>query len=128
MSHYLPLAMKQELQQRYRRFLECFKHGEEAQKALLRAKASRIWLLGVIAMLFALGSEFYLGVAAAFIGTYCYQVVAAYIKKAQVEDNLEEMQRWFHAQDLNLLDGTPFYRDDEQLENPIDLFADSVYQ
>lgn len=128
MSQHLPLAMKQSLQHHYRRFLECFERGEDAQSALLRARASRLWILGVIALLFAFSSTFYLGMAAAFIGTYVYQVMAAHIKKTQVEDSLEEMERWFNSQGLCLRDSTVFFRHDDQLENPVDLFEDSVYQ
>lgn len=128
MDKFLSSSLKAEFQQRYRGFQECFNQHEEARRALLKAKSSRIWILGALALLFSFESEFFLGMAGAFLGTYCYQAVSAYIKKAQIEDCLDDMSRWFQGKGLSLHDTTVFFTEDTQLENPIDLYADAVYQ
>lgn len=128
MTNYLPAEEKIETQQRYRRFVECFEQVEEAQAALSYAKASRIWVVGAGALLFSFSSDFFLGMAAAFIGGYCYQVVAANIKKGQVDERLEEMERWFKSKGLVFHDTAAFSVGDEQLANPIDLLDDAAYQ
>ncbi len=128
MNYHLSADNKMEFQQRYRRFKEYFSQSEKSQAALVQAKSSRIWIIGVIALFCAFESEFFLGMAAAFIGTYCYQVLAAYIKKSQSDERVEELTRWFKSKGIMLQDATAFFRDDDQLSTPIDLFDDAIYQ
>ncbi|MEH6628656.1 MAG: hypothetical protein V7739_19630 [Motiliproteus sp.] len=128
MNLYLSAQQKSEYQRNYRNFEDQYGKGEVAHQALKQAKASRIWIVGVIALFFSMYSEFYLGMAAALIGAYFYQIIAAYVKKAQAEDSLEEIERWFNSKGLVFQDKTPFFKEDDQLENPIDLFQDKVYQ
>lgn len=128
MNNYLPSESKIEIQQHYRRFIDLFEGVEESQALLIEAKSSRIWIIGVIALVFSFGSDFFLGMAAAFIGAYCYQVVAANIKKGQAEERLEEETRWFKSKGFVLHDTTVFKLDDEALANPIDPLDDEAYQ
>ena len=79
-------------------------------------------------MLFSMHSEFYLGVGAGLIGAYFYQIVSAYMKRAQAEDIVEEVERWFNSKGVILQGKTAFLKDDDQLENPVDLFQDRIYQ
>ncbi|MCW8886471.1 MAG: hypothetical protein OQK12_14645 [Motiliproteus sp.] len=128
MNSYLSAQQKSEYQRNYRNFEDHYTKGEAALQALKQAKASRIWIVGVIALFFSMHSEFYLGMAAALLGAYFYQIISAYMKKAQVEDSLEEIERWFSTKGLVFQDKTAFFKEDDQLENPIDLFQDTVYQ
>ena len=128
MNQHLSAFLKSEFQRNYRRFEDHYTKGESANNALKLAKASRIWIVGVLALVFSMHSEFYLGVGAGLIGAYFYQIISAYIKRAQAEDSVEELERWFASKGLMMQDKTPFFKEDDQLENPIDLFQDHVYQ
>ncbi len=128
MESYLAASLKSEYQQQYRSFEEHYDQGCQANEALKRAKASRIWIIGVLALLFSMSSDFFLGTAAALFGVYFYQVVTAYMQKAQAEDTMEEIERWFSQKGLMLQDKTPFFKADDQLENPLNLFEERVYQ
>lgn len=128
MESYLAANLKQDYQQHYRRFEEHYDQGYQANEALKRAKASRIWIVGLLALLFSMSSDFFLGTAAALFGVYFYQIVVAYMQKSQAEDVMEEIERWFSQKGLMLQDKTPFFKADDQLENPLNLFEDRVYQ
>lgn len=119
---------KYELQQNYKRYENHYQKGRHANEMLKQAKASRVWMLGVIALLFSMQSAFFLGVGAALIGMYCFQIICAYIQKAQAEDVLEDVERWFNLHGLVFNDTTVFHKDDAQLEQPVDLFNDKAYQ
>ncbi len=128
MESYLSASLKGDYQQHYRRFEEHYNTGYQANEALKRAKASRIWIIGVLALLFSISSDFFLGTAAAMIGVYFYRIVIAYMQKSQAEDTMEEIERWFSQKGVMLQDKTPFFKSDDQLENPLNLFEDGVYQ
>ncbi len=128
MDSYLAVSLKSDYQQHYRRFEEHYDQGYQANQALNRAKASRIWIVALLALLFSMSSDFFLGAAAAMFGVYFYQIVIAYMQKAQAEDTMEEIERWFNQKGLMLQDKTPFFKVDDQLENPLNLFDDGVYQ
>ena len=128
MESYLAANMKDDYQQHYRRFEEKYDLGYAANEALKRAKASRIWVLGVLALLFSMSSDFFLGTATGLFGVYFYQIVTAYMQKAQAEDAMEEIERWFSQNNLRLQDKTPFFKADEQLQHPLNLFDASLYR
>lgn len=128
MPDYLSSEHKREIQSRYRRYETHYQAAQDANEALKRAKSSRIWMVGVAVGLFSFQSEFLLGAAFAFLGTYFYQVISAQVEKAQAEDAMEELARWFGSKGLMFQDKTPFFRDDDQLENPLDLFQEAVYR
>ena len=128
MENHLAANLKSDYQQNYRRFEEHYDSGREANEALKRAKASRLWVIGVVVLLLSMSSDFFLGAAAALFGVYFYQIIIAYMAKAQAEDAMEEIERWFSQKGLMLQDKTPFFKGDDQLENPLDLFEDRVYQ
>lgn len=128
MEKYLPADEKSAFQQKYHRFCELFSQGESAHDALKRARASKIWLVGVVLMFFAMRSEFFLGAAAALFAVYFYQILHAYVQKAQAEDAMEDVERWFGHKGLALQDKTPFFKGDEQRAHPVDLFSDAVYR
>ncbi|MEH6471879.1 MAG: hypothetical protein V7752_11560 [Halopseudomonas sp.] len=128
MESYLAANLKGDYQQHYRRFEEKYDQGHAANEALKRAKASRVWVIGVVALLFSMSSDFFLGTAAGLFGVYFYQIVTAYMQKAQAEDSMEDIERWFGQKGLMLQDKTPFFKGDDQLENPLNLFEDGAYQ
>jgi hypothetical protein len=128
MERYLAAKLKGDYQRQYRRFEEKYDLGFSANEALKRHKASRIWVVGVLALLFSMSSDFFLGAAAALFGVYFYQIVITYMQKSQAEDAMEEIERWFSQHDLKFQDKTPFLKTDEQLQNPLNLFEDSIYQ
>ncbi len=128
MNMHLSADQKREYQHNYRRFEDHYSKGEIANQALKQTRDSRIWVMGLFSLFFSMHSEFFLGAAAAFFGAYFYQIISAYIKKAQAEDALEEVERWFNSRGLVFRDKTPFFKEDDQLENPVDLFQDRAYQ
>lgn len=128
MESYLAAKMKIDYQQHYRCFEEKYDLRSTANDALKRAKVSRLWMLGVLALLFSMSSDFFLGTAAGVLGVYVYQIVASYMQKAQAEDAMEEIERWFGQNNLRVQDKTPFFKADEQLQQPLDLFDASLYR
>jgi len=128
MPDYLSSELKREIQSRYRQYENHHGAAQDANEALKRAKASRIWLVGVAVGLFSFQSQFFLGAAFALFGVYFYQIIIAQVAKAQAEDAMEELARWFSGKGLMFHDKTPFFRDDDQLENPLDLYQDAVYR
>lgn len=128
MESYLAANIKNDYQQSYRRFEEKYDLGTAAHDALKRAKASRLWMLGVVALIFSMSSDFFLGTAAGLFGVYVYQIVASYMQKAQAEDAMEEIERWFGQNNLRVQDKTPFFKADEQLQQPLDLFDEGLYR
>ncbi|RDE25241.1 hypothetical protein DV711_06735 [Motiliproteus coralliicola] len=128
MQSHLAANLKSDFQQHYRRFEEHYDQGNSANQELKQAKASRVWMIAVLALLFSMSSDFFLGAAAAMFGVYFYRIVSAYMQRAQSEDAMEEIERWFSAKGLMLQDKTPFFKGDDQLENPLNLFEDRVYQ
>lgn len=128
MQPYLASRMKGEYQRQYRRFEEKYDLGHSANEALKHYKSSRVWIVGVLVLLFSMSSDFFLGAAAGLFGIYFYQIVTTYMQKSQAEDAMEQIERWFIQHDLMLQDKTPFFKADEQLQNPLNLFEDGLYQ
>jgi hypothetical protein len=60
MEKYLSASDKFDLQQNYRRFLKYQEQFSFANESLKEARASRVWVVGLITLLFALASDFFL--------------------------------------------------------------------
>lgn len=118
---------KFDLQQNYRRYLKFRDQLDEAIHASQTAKASRLWVAGIIALLFALGSDFFLGAAAALFGVYFYRLLVARIRSGQAEDGCDDSDRWFATKGLKFEGRILYFRDDKMLENPLDPFDDAIY-
>lgn len=118
---------KYDVQQNYRRFTKFDDNYQEGFERLKEAKASRIWIAGVIALLFALASEFYLGAAAALLVLYFYRIIVAWQASTKADESREEALRWFHSKGFKIEGRTLYRREDDALENPIDPFNDAHY-
>ena len=116
------------LQQNFRRYLKLQDKYEIANGMAKEARASRVWLAGVLGLLFALGSDFFLGASAALFGLYVYRIVAASIKVGAAEEGREDTQRWFAGKGLKFEGRILYFHDDQMMETPLDPFNDSLYQ
>ncbi|MBS99062.1 MAG: hypothetical protein CMI01_10330 [Oceanospirillaceae bacterium] len=128
MEKYLSASDKFDLQQNYRRFLKYQEQFSFANESLKEARASRVWVVGLITLLFALASDFFLGAAAALFGLYFYRIVLAWYQSSQAEEGREQMERWFAGKGLKFQGRVLYHRNDELLENPIDPFDDALYR
>jgi peptide subunit release factor 1 (eRF1) len=68
MSQLLSAEDKFDIQQNFRRYMRLKDSHELANEAFKAAKANRIWIAGIILLLFALASDFFLGAAAGLFG------------------------------------------------------------
>jgi len=118
---------KFDLQQNFRRFIKFhdlyIKHNDQYKSA----KASRVWIAAVIAIVFAMGSAFFMGVAAGLFGLYFYRVISANLKKSSAEEGRESAERWFAAKSLKFEGRVLYCNDDNMLETPLDPFDESIY-
>ncbi|SEF70404.1 hypothetical protein [Marinobacterium lutimaris] len=128
MDRTLGVSDKFELQQNYRRFLKYQEQFTLANDALKDARASRVWIAGLIMLLFALASDFFLGASAALFGLYFYRIALAWYQSSQAEEGREQMERWFAGKGLKFQGRILYFREDDMLENPIDPFDDALYQ
>jgi hypothetical protein len=128
MDRHLNAADKFDLQQNYRRYLKYQEQYTVANDAVKEARASRVWIAGLVALLFALASDFFLGASAALFGLYFYRIVVAWYHSSQAEEGRDQMERWFAGKGLKFQGRVLYYRDDEMLEHPIDPFDDALYQ
>lgn len=128
MDRYLSAADKFDLQQNYRRYLKYQDQYTVANDAVKEARASRVWVAGLVTLLFALASDFFLGAAAALFGLYFYRIIIAWYHSSQAEEGCEQTERWFAGKGLKFQGRVLYYRDDQMLEQPIDPFDDALYQ
>ncbi len=124
----LAAADKYEIQQNFRRYIRLKERYDTARGAYLTAKASRVWIAGIIALLFALASNFFLGVAAGLFGVYFYSMVRSWLQINDAEEGVEELDRWFDTKKLKFEGSILYANSDEMLENPLDPFDDDCYQ
>jgi hypothetical protein len=75
MDRKLLLEDKFNLQQNFRRYLKFQDQYEAANETAKVARASRVWVAGVVALLFALASDFFMGASAALFGLYFYRII-----------------------------------------------------
>jgi hypothetical protein len=128
MEPYLNASDKFDLQQNYRRYLKFHDQCQVLNEILKDARASRVWVAGVVLMVFALGSEFFLGAAAGLFGLYFYRILSAWYRLSQVEENVEGIERWFASKGLKFESRVLYQRNDDQLEQPLDPFNEELYR
>lgn len=119
---------KFDLQQNYRRYLKFRDQREDANRAMQTAKASRVWVAGVVTLVFALASDFFLGASAALFGLYFYRLLMARMKTSQADEGCEDTDRWFASKGLKFEGRILYFRDDKMLEHPLDPFDDGIYK
>ena len=127
MDKTLPQQDKFDLQQNYRRYLKFQDQYEAAFNGLKTAKASRVWLAALAALLFSFGSEFFLGASFALFALYFYRLGSAWYDSFQVDEGREELLRWFSGKGLKFEGRILYFREDQMLENPLDPFAEEIY-
>lgn len=115
------------LQQNFRRFLKFLDHSESAQESVKAAKASRVWIVGVVALLFAFSSEFFLGASAALLGLYFYRIFRASVAADDAKEGQEDTERWFASKGLKFEGRILYFSDDQMLDSPLDPFDDSLF-
>lgn len=128
MERYLSLADKFDIQQNYRRYIRLAERHEGAMASFNDARASRIWVIGIIALLFALSSNFFLGAAAGMFGVYFWGVVRCWMRTSDVGEGMEQLDRWFSTKGLRFEGRVMYSNKDEMLEQPLDPFDDACYR
>ncbi|MDF2182750.1 hypothetical protein [Neptuniibacter sp. CAU 1671] len=127
MASLLAAEDKFDIQQNYRRYLRVKEAQEGAREVYNSAKASRTWVVGLILLLFALASDFFLGAAAGLFGVYFYGVVTGWLKLNSIEESLEELDHWFSSKNLRFEGRVLYRKQDQLLENPVDPFSEDSY-
>jgi len=128
MEQYLSATDKYEIQQNFRRYVRLKERSDAARGAYVTSKSSKVWVAGIIALLFALASNFFLGVAAGLFGVYFYSMVSSWMKINESEEGVEALDRWFSGKKLKFEGAILYFNTDEMLENPVDPFDDACYQ
>lgn len=128
MGHNLSTADKFEIQQNFRRYVRLKERFDAAREGYLNAKSSRLWMAAVVALLFALASNFFMGVAAGLFGVYFYEMIRNWMQISENEEGLEQLDRWFATKKLKFEGRILYASKDEMLENPIDPFDDDCYR
>ncbi|NRA21662.1 MAG: hypothetical protein HRU05_14370 [Oceanospirillaceae bacterium] len=118
---------KFDLQQNFRRFIKFHDLFQQHNEQFKSAKASRVWIAAVVAIVFAMGSSFFMGVAAGLFGLYFYRVISANMQKSSAEEGRESAERWFAAKSLKFEGRVLYHFEDNMLETPLDPFDDSIY-
>ncbi len=127
MSQLLSAEDKFDIQQNFRRYMRLKDSHESATDAYKTAKANRIWILGIVLMLFALASDFFLGAAAGLFGVYFYNIITSWLDASSTDERLEELDRWFATKQLKFEGRILYFKQDDLLENPLDPFSDACY-
>jgi len=127
MSKKLDAGTKFDLQQNYRRYMRYLDQYGIENDQLKLARASKIWIVALVSLVFALASDFFLGASAALFGLYFYRIVLAYIEVNKAQEGREQSDRWFASHGLKFEGRVLYFRDDHKLENPLDPFNDSLY-
>ncbi|WP_299181859.1 hypothetical protein [uncultured Neptuniibacter sp.] len=127
MSQLLSAEDKFDIQQNFRRYMRLKDSHELARDSYKNAKANRIWIVGIILMLFALASDFFLGAAAGLFGVYFYNVVTSWLDANSSDESLEELDRWFQSKRLRFEGRILYFANDDLLENPLDPFNEASY-
>lgn len=128
MEQNLAASDKYEIQQNFRRYVRLKERYDTARGAYVTAKASKVWIAGIIALLFALASNFFLGVAAGLFSVYFYSMVGSWLQINQTEEGVEELDRWFTGKKLKFEGRILYFGTDQMLESPLDPFDDDCYQ
>lgn len=127
MSYSLSLNEKFDIQQNFRRYLRLRERFESDQMQYKTARSSRVWIAGVVALVFALASDFFLGAAAGMFAVYFMSVIRKRMACANSEESIEELDRWFSSKGLRFEGRVLYSSTDEMLERPLDPFDDACY-
>ena len=127
MSQLLSAEDKFDIQQNFRRYMRLKDSNELASDAYKTAKANRIWIAGIILLLFALSSVFFLGAAAGLFGVYFYNLIISGLDVNSSDESIEELDRWFITKQLKFEGRILYFSQDELLENPIDPFNEACF-
>lgn len=127
MSQLLSAEDKFDIQQNFRRYMRLKDSHELANDTYKTAKANRIWIAGIILLLFALSSEFFLGAAAGIFGVYFYNLVMSWLDVNSSDESIEELDRWFATKRLKFEGRILYFNNDELLENPLDPFNEASF-
>ena len=117
-----------DLQQNYRRYLLFLDQYGSGNQALKIARTSKVWMVALVLLVFALASDFFLGASAALFGIYFYRIGVAWLEVHKVEEGREQAERWFSAKGFKFEGRVLFLKDDEMLDQPIDPFNNKIYQ
>ncbi|RAU17663.1 hypothetical protein DN062_11725 [Nitrincola tibetensis] len=128
MERFLVADDKFDIQQNFRRALKCQEQLSTAKEAVKEAKGSRVWIVALIILVFAISSKFFLGAAAALAAHYLYRVIRAWYAVSRSEEALEESERWFSSKGLKLEGRVLYFNEDSLLERPLDPFNDEQYR
>lgn len=127
MAFSLSPSEKFDIQQNFRRYLRLRERFDADQEQYNSAKASRVWVAGVVAMIFALASDFFLGASAGMFGVYFFSLMKKRFACASVGESLEDLERWFAGKGLRFEGRVLYSKTDEMLEQPLDPFNDACY-
>lgn len=127
MSRLLSTEDKFDIQQNFRRYMRLKDSHDIATDLYKNAKANRIWIAGIVLLVFALASDFFLGAAAGLFGVYFYNVISSWLEANSSDESLEELDRWFSAKSLKFEGRILYFQQDELLENPLDPFNEACY-
>jgi hypothetical protein len=127
MAKLLSAEDKFDIQQNFRRYMRLKDSHEASMDSFKNAKANRIWIAGLVLLVFALASDFFLGAAAGLFGVYFYNVVTSWLDANASDESLEELDRWFHSKALKFEGRVLYFSQDELLENPLDPFNEACY-
>lgn len=128
MEHTLSASDKYEIQQNFRRYIRLKERFDTARGAYVTSRASKVWVAGVVALLFALASNFFLGVATGLFAVYFYSMVRSWMHINESEEGVEELDRWFSGKKLKFEGSILYFSNDQLLENPLDPFDEDCYQ
>ncbi len=128
MEQHLAAGDKFDIQQNFRRYMRLKERHDAIQESHKHARASKVWIAGIVTLVFAMGSDFFLGAAAGLFGVYFYNVISSWSKASDTEEELDTLNRWFATKGLKF-EGRIIYRStDALLENPLDPFDDTCFQ
>ena len=128
MQRQLSTEDKFDIQQNFRRYMRLKDSQDTAREGFKTAKSNRVWIAGIILLLFALASDFFLGAAAGLFGVYFYNVAINWLDLNSSDDSLEELDRWFKSKALKFEGRILYFYADEMLENPLDPFNEECYR
>ena len=121
-------AIKFDLQQNYRRYLNFLDQYGAENDALKNARSSMVWIVALVLLIFALASDFFLGASAALFGIFFYRVVMAWLEVRKAEEGREQAERWFSTKGFKFEGRVLFFKEDEMLEEPVDPFDERIYK
>ncbi len=128
MEHYLAAGDKFDIQQNFRRYMRLKERHDAIRESYKHARASKVWIAGIIALLLALGSDFFLGAAAGLFGVYFWSVLSGYMRTSRASEELETLDRWFSSKGLKFEGRIIYRKNDALLESPLDPFDDACFQ